>query len=257
MKEIAINVENVSMEYRITGHKIDSLKEYFIEGIRGRVNYNNFSALKNVSLKIEKGERIGIIGHNGAGKSTLLKIICGVMKPTTGVITVNGEIAPLMELGAGFDLEFSGEENIFLNGAILGCSKKFLEAKYDEIVEFADLDEFLYVPIKNYSSGMRAKLGFSIATVINPDILIIDEVLGVGDERFKKKSSDKIMEMIDQGKTVLIVSHNLNRIRDLTDRVIWMEKGAIKAIGDKDNICDEYAEYMKKKKQARKRRRTL
>ncbi len=254
MKEIAIRVENVSMEYRITGQKIDSLKEYLIEGIRGRVNYKRFSALTDISMEIEKGERIGIIGHNGAGKSTLLKIMCGVMKPTKGTITVNGDIAPLMELGAGFDPEFSGQENIFLNGAIMGRSKEFLEMKYDDIVEFADLDEFLYVPIKNYSSGMRAKLGFAIATQIDPDILIIDEVLGVGDERFKKKSTDKITEMIENEKTVIIVSHNLNRIRELTDRVIWLERGEIKAIGNGDEICDEYAGFMKKKREKKRRR---
>ena len=248
MKGTAIEVRNVNMQYRISPHKINSLKEYLIGGIKGKLNYKVFSALKDVSLRIEKGEKIGVIGHNGAGKSTLLKLICGIMEPTSGEIEVSGRVAPLMELGAGFDFEFSGVENIYLNGAILGKSKGFLDERINDIMEFADLGEFMYVPVKNYSTGMRAKLGFSIATQIDPDILIIDEVLGVGDERFRKKSSDRIIELMNHDKTVIVVSHNLSKIKELTDRVIWMEKGEIKADGDKNEICDNYEQYMKERR---------
>jgi ABC-type polysaccharide/polyol phosphate transport system ATPase subunit len=244
MREIVVKVENVSMKFRMTKNKIDSIKEYCIKLFRGGVKYSEFLALDSISFNVYKGERLGIIGHNGAGKSTLLKIIAGVMKPTNGKVSVLGSIAPLLELGAGFDGEFTGQENIYLNGAILGKNKKELDAAYDKIVEFANLGEFLYMPIKNYSSGMRAKLGFSIATSINPDILILDEVLGVGDRAFKKKSSAKMMDMINDGKTVIMVSHSIGQIKKICDRVIWLHKGKIKDMGDPERVCKEYSNFM-------------
>jgi ABC-2 type transport system ATP-binding protein len=189
MKKIDVNVNNVTMKFRLSNEKVDSLKEYLLRIVKKDMGYSEFHALQNVSFKINSGERVGIIGHNGAGKSTLLKIISGVMKPTEGEISVNGNIAPLLELGAGFDLELSGAENIYLNGAILGKTKKYLDSKYDEIIEFSGLQDFINTPVKNYSSGMRARLGFSIATQVDPDILIVDEVLGVGDQQFKRKYS--------------------------------------------------------------------
>lgn len=247
MKDIAIKVSNVSMRYRLSEEKVETLKEYMIRLVKRDLAYSNFNALKSINLEVYKGERVGIIGHNGAGKSTLLKLISGIMKPTKGVIEVNGSISPLIELGAGFDPEFTGAENIYLNGAILGKSKKYLDSKYDEIVEFADLGKFLYVPIKNYSSGMRAKLGFSIASQIDPDILIIDEVLGVGDEVFRKKSSEKIQLLMSGGRTVILVSHNLQQIEQLTDRIIWLDKGEVREIGIPKEVCKNYEAYMNNK----------
>lgn len=240
MENADIIVDNVTMKFRLTNEKIDSLKEYMLRILKKEIRYTDFYALNSVSFKIYKGERVGIIGHNGAGKSTLLKIISGVMKPTYGEITVNGNIAPLLELGAGFDPDFSGTENIYLNGAILGKSKDYLDSKYDEIVEFADLGDFIHTPVKNYSSGMRAKLGFSIASQIEPDILIVDEILGVGDQHFKKKSSDKMVELMGSGKTVILVSHNLKQIEELTDKVIWLNNGQIVMIGNSKEVCEKY-----------------
>ena len=201
-----------------------------------------FWALKDVSFHVEKGEVIGLIGSNGAGKSTLLKAISGVMKPTKGTIEVNGIISPMIELGAGFDLELTARENIYLNGAVLGYSKKFLEEKFDEIVEFSELKDFLDVPVKNFSSGMTAKLAFSIATIVNPEVLIVDEILSVGDIKFQEKSKNKMLEMIKGGTTVLYVSHSLASIEELCDRVIWLEHGEIVKMGDTKEICKEYYE---------------
>ncbi|MCF6093262.1 ABC transporter ATP-binding protein [Microaerobacter geothermalis] len=244
MEKVDIHVDNVTMKFRVSNEKVDSLKEYFLRVIKKNVRYSEFHALKSISFKIYRGERVGIIGHNGAGKSTLLKIISGVLKPSEGKVSVNGSIAPLLELGAGFDPELSGAENIYLNGAILGKTKEYMYSKYNEIVEFSGLGDFIYTPLKNYSSGMRARLGFSIATQVDPDILIVDEILGVGDEQFRKKSSDKMMEMINSGKTVIIVSHSLNQIKQLTDKVIWLHKGEIKEIGETKSICSEYQKFM-------------
>lgn len=246
MKKVDISVDNISMKFRLSNEKVDSLKEYLLRVLKKDIRYSDFYALNSLSFKIYRGERVGIIGHNGAGKSTLLKIISGVMKPTIGKVSVDGNIAPLLELGAGFDMDFSGAENIYLNGAILGKTKEYLDRKYNEIVDFSDLGDFIHTPVKNYSSGMRAKLGFAIATQIEPDILIVDEILGVGDEKFKRKSSDKMMEMIENGKTIILVSHNLAQIRRLTDRVIWLNKGEIKEIGDTKSVCDLYMEEMNK-----------
>lgn len=244
MKKVDISVENVTMKFRLTNEKIDSIKEYMLRSVKKDIRYSEFYALKSVSFKIYKGERVGIIGHNGAGKSTLLKIISGVMKPTSGKITVNGNIAPLLELGAGFDHDFSGAENIYLNGAILGKSKDFLDSKYNEIIEFAELGHFINTPVKNYSSGMKAKLGFSIAAQVQPDILIIDEILGVGDQHFKKKSSNKMVEIMESGKTVILVSHSIGQIKQFTDKVIWLHKGEIKEIGESKTVCSNYEAFM-------------
>ncbi len=245
MKIVDVCVQNLTMKFRLSNEKVDSIKEYFLRRIKKDIQYSEFYALKSVSFKIYRGERVGIIGQNGAGKSTLLKIISGVMKPTEGKVTVNGNIAPLLELGAGFDPDFSGAENIYLNGAILGKSKDYLDAKFDEIVEFSGLGKFINIPVKNYSSGMRAKLGFSIATQIEPDILIVDEILGVGDQHFKKKSSKKMIEMMESGRTIILVSHSLEQIKRLTDKVIWLHHGRIKEIGESKTVCDMYAKEIK------------
>ena len=222
-----IKLENVSMRFNL-GIEATSFKETFISLFskkkKKKVN-NEFWALSDVTFNVEKGEVIGLIGSNGAGKSTLLKVVSGVMKPTKGTITVNGVISPMIELGAGFDAELTARENIYLNGAILGYSKKFIDQKFDEIVEFSELKDFLEVPIKNFSSGMTAKLAFSIATIVDPEILIVDEILSVGDIKFQEKSKKKMMELIKGGTTVLYVSHTLDSIRDLCTKVVWLEHG--------------------------------
>ena len=240
-----IELEHISMKFNL-GIEATSFKETFISLFsrkkkKKKVN-NEFWALKNVSFKVEKGEVIGLIGSNGAGKSTLLKVVSGVMKPTKGKVTVNGVISPMIELGAGFDAELTARENIYLNGAILGYSKKFIDEKFDEIVEFSELKDFLEVPIKNFSSGMTAKLAFSIATVVNPEILIVDEILSVGDIKFQEKSKNKMMEMINGGTTVLYVSHTLAAIKELCTKVIWLEHGTVQMIGDTKKVCDAYYE---------------
>jgi ABC-type polysaccharide/polyol phosphate transport system ATPase subunit len=243
-----IKVENVIMKFNL-GIEASSIKEKFISFFdkkrRTPKSKNELIALNDVSFDVKKGEVIGIIGSNGAGKSTLLKVISGVMKPTKGKVTVNGVISPMIELGAGFDNELTARENIYLNGAILGYSKKFLDEKFDEIVEFSELRDFLDVPVKNFSSGMTAKLAFSIATIVNPEILIVDEILSVGDMRFQEKSKGKMMEMIKGGTTVLYVSHSIQSIMDLCDRVIWIEHGVVQKIGEAKPICKEYVEYQK------------
>lgn len=238
-----INVENVSMKFNL-GMEATSFKETFISifNKKRRVSKqkNEFWALKNVSFDVKKGEVVGIVGANGAGKSTLLKVISGVMKPTTGKVTTNGVISPMIELGAGFDPELTARENIYLNGSILGYSKKFLDDKFNDIVEFSELKDFLDVPVKNFSSGMNAKLAFSIATIVNPEILIVDEILSVGDIKFQEKSKNKMMEMISGGTTVLYVSHSLESIEKLCDRVIWIDHGEIVEIGPAKKVCKNY-----------------
>ena len=238
-----IKVENVTMKFNL-GMEPTTFKEKFISLFdkKRRVSKekNELVALNDVTFHIKKGEVIGIIGSNGAGKSTLLKVISGVMKPTKGTVETHGVISPMIELGAGFDPELTARENIYLNGAILGYSKKFLDEKFDEIVEFSELRDFLDVPIKNFSSGMNAKLAFSIATIVNPEILIVDEILSVGDIRFQEKSKNKMLEMINGGTTVLFVSHSLAQIKELCTRVIWLDHGKIVKIGEADKLCDEY-----------------
>ena len=237
-----IHVKNVSMKFNLGIDKGFSFKLLFISlfNKKYRKKKEYFSALNNINFDIKKGEVIGLIGSNGAGKSTLLKVVSGVMKPTTGKVIVNGAISPMIELGAGFDPELTARENIFLNGAVLGYSKKFINEKFDEIVEFSELKDFLDVPVKNFSSGMAAKLAFSIATVVNPEILIVDEILSVGDIKFQEKSKKKMMEMITGGTTVLYVSHSLESIMELCNRVIWLEHGEIVKIGNTKEICKEY-----------------
>ena len=240
-RELSIEVKNVSLSFEVGNDKIDNLKEYVIRTIkRNKGKMTHFKALKDISFKIYKGEKVGIIGYNGAGKSTLLNVITGIYPPENGEVKTYGRISPLLALGAGFDSNYSGRENIYLNGAILGYDKQFLESKYEEIVEFSELEEFIDFPVKNYSSGMLAKLGFSIATIVEPDILIIDEVLGVGDINFQKKSSEKIRSLMDKGTTVLLVSHSIPQIRQLCDKAIWIDQGRIVEIGEVNEVCNHY-----------------
>ena len=232
MSKTAIEVDNVSMKFNLSREKVDSLKDYIFKTIKREIQYNEFWALKNVSFSVEKGDRVGILGLNGAGKSTLLKVISGVFKPTEGHVDKHGKMVPLLELGAGFDPQYTGKENIYLYGAMLGYTKKFIDSKYDEIVEFSELQKFMDVPVKNYSSGMKSRLGFSIATVVEPKILILDEVLSVGDAKFRKKSEKKIMSMFDSGVTVLFVSHSLEQVQRLCNKAMILEKGKLIAYGD-------------------------
>lgn len=235
-----IKADHVSLCYKMTYDRVKSIKEYFVQLVQGKIKYEEFWALKDVSFEVRKGEVLGIIGHNGAGKSTLLKVISGILKPTEGSVQVNGVVAPMLELGSGFDFDLTGRENIFLNGAILGYSEKFLKEKYEEIAEFSELGQFINVPLRNYSSGMVARLAFSIATVVQPDILIVDEVLSVGDAAFQEKSKARMMELMGGGTTVLFVSHDLGQIREMCNRVLWLEHGQVKMLGEAKSVCDAY-----------------
>ena len=239
-KEKIIILKNVSLEFEISTERIYSLKEFFIKFLKNNLRFKKFRALNEINLEILKGDTIGIIGDNGAGKSTLLKVISGIINPSKGKVMVKGTISPLIELGAGFDEELSGRENIFLNGYILGYSRKILEEKIDEIIEFSELKEFIDTPLKNYSSGMVARLGFSIATIVKPEILIVDEILSVGDIKFQKKSEKRIKDLMEKGSTVIFVSHSINQIEQICNKVIWLEKGKIKKIGNSEDICQEY-----------------
>ena len=247
-----IKVENVSMKFNLGIEKGFSLKQFFIDlgspkkrKEKKKIN-NDFWALKDVDFSVKKGEVIGFIGSNGAGKSTLLKVIAGVMKPTKGKVYVGGNICPMIELGAGFDSQLTARENIYLNGAVMGYTKEFIESKFDEIVEFSELRDFLEVPVQNFSSGMVARLAFSIATIVDPEILIVDEILSVGDIAFQAKSEKKMMSMINGGTTVLFVSHSLGQIEKMCDRVVWLEHGVIQKIGGKE-VCQEYKNFMDNK----------
>ena len=235
-----IEVNNVTMKFNLARDNINNIKEYFIAMLKGKISYEEFIALNNVSFKIEKGEVFGIIGSNGAGKSTLLKIIAGVLKPTEGNVIRRGIIAPMLELGAGFDVDLSAKENVFLNGALLGYSEKFLNEKYDEIVEFSGLEDFMDVPIRNFSSGMTMRLAFSIATIVVPEILLVDEILAVGDEEFSRKSYQKMQQLMSGGTTVVYVSHNMSMVKDICDRVLWLDHGSIKMIGSAETVCERY-----------------
>lgn len=244
MKDLAIKIEDVSMRFRKSTQRVDSFKEFMVKKLKGQIKYEEFVALNNVNLEIKKGEVVGLVGLNGAGKSTLLKIVSGVQKPTDGKISVNGKVSPLLELGAGFDNDLTGRENIYLNGLILGYDKTFINEKLDEIIDFAEVREFIDVPIKNYSSGMKARLGFSVATIKTPQILIVDEVLSVGDGRFRKKSENRMLELIKSEATVLFVSHSIAQIRRLCTKVVWLEKGTIKMVGETQKVCDAYEAYL-------------
>lgn len=247
MAKPAIVVDRMSMLFNLNKEKVDNLKEYFIKMLKGKLHYTEFWALKDISFTVEKGDRVGVLGFNGAGKSTLLKVIAGVLKPTEGSVRVSGVIAPMLELGAGFDMNYSGKENIFLYGATMGYSRKFIEEKYNEIVEFSELGDFINVPVKNYSSGMRARLGFAIATAVEPEILILDEVLSVGDAKFRKKSEAKIRSMFDKGITVLFVSHSVEQVMNICNKAIILDHGKLIAQGEVKEICAQYNEMIKKK----------
>ncbi|MBO5509054.1 MAG: ABC transporter ATP-binding protein [Lachnospiraceae bacterium] len=238
--ENIIELKNVGMCFNLSKEKVDSLKEYFIKLVKKELHYSEFWALKDVNLTVKKGQRLGVLGLNGAGKSTLLKVISGVFRPTTGSINVNGVIAPMIELGAGFDMQYTGAENIYLYGAVLGYPRKLMDEKFDEIVEFSELGDFIDVPLKNYSSGMKVRLGFAIATIVKPDVLILDEVLSVGDAKFKKKSEKKILSMIEGGTTVLFVSHNADQIKRICDTAIILEHGRLIADGPVDEVLAQY-----------------
>ena len=240
--ETMIEVKDVSMRFRMANDRINSIKEYAIARLRGKLQYNEFEALKHVSFDVKKGEVVGLIGHNGAGKSTILKVISGILKPSEGSVRVAGNVAPMLELGSGFDMDMTGRENIFLNGAILGYSERFLKSKYDEIVAFSEIGQFIDVPLRNYSSGMIARLAFSVATVVVPEVLIVDEVLSVGDAAFQEKSYRRMMELMSGGTTVLLVSHSAEQITEMCSRAIWLEKGKMKMIGPAADVCRAYEE---------------
>lgn len=240
MSKKMIEVSDVTMRFRMNTDRIMSLKEFVTTALRGKLHYEEFTALNSVSFDVRKGETLGLIGRNGAGKSTLLKVISGILKPTEGSVVCHGNVVPMLELGSGFDMDLTGRENIFLNGAILGYSEEFLQEKYEEIAAFSELGNFLDMPIRNYSSGMLARLAFSIATVVNPEILIVDEILAVGDAAFQEKSRRRMMEMMSGGTTVLFVSHSLEQIRQMCSRVVWLEHGSVKMIGPTQDVCDAY-----------------
>ena len=235
-----IDVDHVTMRFNMPKEKVDNIKEFLIKALKNQLRYEAFVALSDVSLKIKRGEVVGIVGLNGSGKSTLLKLISGILEPSEGTVKTNGTISPMIELGAGFDMELTARENIFLNGSVLGFSRAFLKEKYDEILDFAELRDFEDVAIKNFSSGMVARLGFAIATLVKPDILIVDEILAVGDFLFQQKCEKRISELMSGGTTVLIVSHTIDQIERLCNRVIWLEHGVTKMIGETEEVCGQY-----------------
>lgn len=247
MSDYVIDVDQVSIRFNLASEKVDNLKEYAIKLVKHELMFQEFLALKDVSLKVKKGESWGLIGTNGSGKSTLLKTISGILKPYKGTVTTKGSIAPLIELGAGFDGNLTGRENIYLNGMVLGHSRKFMDEHFDEIVQFANLKKFLDSPIKNFSSGMRARLGFAIATIVRPDILIVDEILAVGDYAFQQKCLKRMDEMMSGGTTLIFVSHSIDQVRELCDHAVWINKGDIMQVGPVDEVCDAYMESMEKK----------
>lgn len=242
MSKTMIEVSDVTVRFRMNSDKILSLKEFVTTALRGKLHYQEFTALEHVSFTVKKGETLGLIGRNGAGKSTMLKVISGILKPTEGSVACHGNVVPMLELGSGFDSDLTGRENVFLNGAILGYSEEFLKEKYDEIVEFSELGQFIEVPIRNYSSGMLARLAFSIATVVRPEILIVDEILSVGDAQFQEKSRKRMLELMGGGTTVLFVSHSIDQIREMCKRVVWLERGKVQMVGKAGDVCDEYAQ---------------
>ena len=239
-KRIMVDVDHVTVRFNLANQKVDNLNEYCIRMLKKELLFQEFFAVKDVSFQIRRGEAWGIVGSNGSGKSTILKAVSGILKPWKGSITVNGSIAPLIELGAGFDGNLTARENIFLNGCILGHSEKYMKEHFDEIVEFAGLEKFLDSPIKNYSSGMKARLGFAVATSVKPDLLIVDEILSVGDFRFRKKCEQRIQEMLDRGTTLLYVSHTMPEVLRICQKAMWMDKGVIRMSGSAEEVCDAY-----------------
>ncbi len=237
-----VTVDHVSMKFNLASEKFDSFKEYVIKSIKRQVSYDEFWALQDISFEVKRGQSLGLIGLNGSGKSTMLKIIAGVLKPTKGQVAVRGNMAPLIELGAGFDMDLTARENVFLNGALLGYNRTQMEAQYEDIVHFSELGEFMNVPVKNFSSGMVSRLAFAIATIGVPDILICDEVLSVGDFRFQEKCEERIGNMKEKGTTILFVSHSLAQVEKICDKIVWLEKGHLKRFGDAKDICRIYAE---------------
>lgn len=240
MSDYAVEVNNVTIRFNMASEKVDNLKEYVIKLIKKELIFQEFLAVKDVSFKVKKGEAWALIGVNGSGKSTMLKAISGILKPYKGSITVNGEVAPLIELGAGFDPNLTARENIYLNGTVLGHSKKYMDEHFDEIVDFAELWDFLDTPIKNFSSGMTARLGFSVATMVAPDILICDEILAVGDYLFQQKCMERMNRMLSGGTTLLFVSHTIDTVRKLCDHAIWLDHGVAKMAGEVNEVCDAY-----------------
>lgn len=238
--QYAIRIENVSMRFNMSRERIDSIKEYVIRAAKRQLFFDEFWALRDVSLEIKQGEVFGLIGLNGAGKSTLLKLVAGVMKPTTGTIQVEGSVAPMIELGTGFDPDLTAKENVFMNGAVLGYNAAYMRERYDSIMDFAELWDFADVPVKNFSSGMYARLGFAVATMVKPEILIVDEILGVGDFRFQQKCHDRIAQLMSGGTTVLMVSHSNDTIRNFCGRVAWLEQGRVREIGPASEVCGHY-----------------
>ncbi len=238
--DIAVKVEDVKMCYNMPTERVDSIKEYIVKLLRGKLHYREFVALDGVSITIKRGETVGIVGLNGSGKSTLLKIISGILKPDRGNVEINGVISPLIELGAGFDFELTTRENIFLNGSVLGFDRNFMRARYDDILDFAELRPYEDVAIKNFSSGMVARLGFAIATLVKPDILIVDEILAVGDALFQQKCEKRISELMSGGTTVIIVSHAIEQIERLCTKVLWIDKGKQIMLGDTATVCEKY-----------------
>lgn len=235
-----IEVKDATVRFNIASERIDNLKEYFIKLVKKELMFKEFLALKDINFSVKQGEAWGLVGTNGSGKSTLLKLICGILKPYKGSVSINGSIAPLIELGAGFDGDLTARENVFLNGAVLGYSDKFMKEHFDEIIDFAELWDFLDMPIKNYSSGMSARLGFAIATMVRPDILICDEVLSVGDYAFQKKCEKRMNEMREQGTTLLFVSHSIEAVREVCDKVLWINKGEKVMEGLAQDVCEAY-----------------
>ena len=246
MGDIAIDVKNVTIRFNLASEKIDNLKEYFVKLVKRELLFQEFLAVKDATFQVKRGEAWALVGSNGSGKSTLLKAICGILKPYKGEVVVNGTVSPLLELGAGFDMNLTARENIFLNGTVLGHSKKYMEEHFDEIVAFAELEKFLDSPVKNFSSGMRARLGFAVATIVKPDILIVDEILAVGDYAFQQKCLKRMDEMMSGGTTLLFVSHTIDQIRKLCNHAVWINKGVVERVGEVNEVCDAYMATMQK-----------
>jgi len=244
-KNVMVDVDHVTIRFNLANQKVDNLKEYVIRMMKKELMFQEFLAVKDVSFQVKRGEACAIIGNNGSGKSTILKAISGIIRPYKGSIRVNGRIAPLIELGAGFDGNLTARENIFLNGCILGHSEKYMQEHFEEIVDFAELWDFLDSPIKNYSSGMKARLGFAVATAADPDLLIVDEILSVGDIKFKRKCQDRITKMRENGTTLLYVSHSMNEVKKLCDKAVWLDKGVLRMVGDTSIVSAAYLEENK------------